>query len=316
MNEKLKSILFSLTGSDQIISEQLIQKLWSGYGELTRVNLNNKNIIIKKIQFPSELNHPKGWNSDLSHKRKVKSYQIETSWYRDHNHIIPNSYFPRYLSSGEIDDVKYLILEDLQDKEFKPKGSIIWFEVKLCLKWLAFFHAKHLGLEQSDLWQIGTYWHLGTRPDELKVLQDQDLIIAAPLIDKKLNDAQYKTIVHGDAKLENFLFNNNEVSAVDFQYVGGGVGVKDLAYFLSSIYNQDELIQNELECLDYYFIELTNALKKFHPKVNTVLLENEWRELFPYAWCDFYRFLKGWSPGHYKINSYSEQMKEKVLKCF
>ena len=45
-----------------------------------------------------------------------------------------------------------------------------------------------------------------------------------------------------------------------------------------------------------------------------IYVEKEWRKLYPYVWCDFYRFLKGWSPGHYKLNSYSEQMKNKVLE--
>ena len=93
------------------------------------------------------------------------------------------------------------------------------------------------------------------------------------------------------------------MAAVDFQYVGGGVGVKDLAYFLSSIYDEDQLYDKEKECLDYYFAELGAEDE----------VEVEWRELYPYAWCDFYRFLKGWSPGHYKLNTYSEGMKKKVL---
>jgi hypothetical protein len=42
-------------------------------------------------------------------------------------------------------------------------------------------------------------------------------------------------------------------------------------------------------------------------------MEEEWRSLYPYAWTDFHRFLKGWSPGHWKINSYSERMAKQVI---
>jgi thiamine kinase-like enzyme len=189
---------------------------------------------------------------------------------------------------------------------FSPKSSLSWERVQQCLSWLASFHKTYLDQGPEGLWPIGTYWHLETRPEELEVLDDQELKMAAPKIDKILNSAKYKTFVHGDAKLANFLFDEKTAAAVDFQYVGGGVGVKDVAYFLSSIYQEDELHKMDQKCLDYYFKELDCAAK----------VETEWRELYPYAWCDFYRFLKGWSPGHYKINSYSEQMKTKVLKWF
>jgi hypothetical protein len=316
MNKMIESILLSLTKSEKILNEELIQNLWSGYGQLTRVTLDNKSVIIKLIQFPNKQDHPRGWNSDLSHKRKVKSYKIEMAWYKDHNQKIQNTYSPQYISSGEFDGTKYLLLEDLKEKDFIPKNSIDWNQVKLCLKWLAYFHAKYLGTSTKGLWEVGTYWHLNTRPDELMALNDENLLKAAPLINEKLNSCQFQTLVHGDAKLANFLFNDNEVSAVDFQYVGGGVGVKDLAYFLSSIYGEDELYQYEEKCLDYYFQELNIALNLFHPTIDESLLEKEWRDLYPYAWCDFYRFLKGWSPNHFKLNTYSEKMKEKVLKCF
>ncbi|MFT6633593.1 MAG: serine/threonine protein kinase [Bacteriovoracaceae bacterium] len=315
MNKNFQALLFSLTDSNEVLNEELIQELWSGYGQLTRVTLNNQSIIIKLIKFPEQVDHPRGWNSNLSHERKVKSYQIETTWYKNYNHEIENAYFPKYISSGEISNTKYLILEDLQEKGFKPQVSIQWSQISLCLKWLAYFHAKNLDNKANELWKIGTYWHLDTRPDELQALNDNELITAAPVIDEKLNNARFKTIVHGDAKLANFLFNESEVSAVDFQYVGGGVGVKDLAYFLSSIYNENELIKNEKRCLDNYFFEFKNAMKQFNKHIDAKLIEQEWRELYPYAWCDFYRFLKGWSPAHFKINTYSEQMKERVLNA-
>ena len=45
-------------------------------------------------------------------------------------------------------------------------------------------------------------------------------------------------------------------------------------------------------------------------------IENEWRDLFPFAWADFHRFLKGWSPSHWKINDYSEKITREVVESF
>jgi hypothetical protein len=33
----------------------------------------------------------------------------------------------------------------------------------------------------------------------------------------------------------------------------------------------------------------------------------------PLAWTDFHRFMKGWSPGHWKIHGYSERLARQVL---
>jgi hypothetical protein len=316
MDKNVELALISAVKAKQVLNQELIQNLWSGYGKLMRITLDNKLVIVKQIKYPDGQDHPRGWNSDRSHKRKVKSYQVEKNWYKDHNESLPSAYTPQYISSGELNNIHYLILEDLQEKGFIPKDSINWNEIKGCLKWLAVFHAKYLGTAPSGLWQTGTYWHLETRPDELQALtDDEELKISASKIDQKLNSSQYQTLVHGDAKLANFLFSDTHVSSVDFQYVGAGVGVKDLAYFLSSIYDEGELFENEEKCLNYYFEELTQALRIFHSDLDPSLIEREWRDLYPYALCDFYRFLKGWSPTHHKLGSHSENIIKKVLKC-
>jgi hypothetical protein len=294
---------------------ELIQNLWSGYGKLIRTKLDGQSLVIKQIKYPTQQDHPKGWNSNLSHARKIKSYQVEISWYQNYNEPLQEAYSPRYISYHEVDNTHSLILEDLKVLNYISKDTINEDEIKLCIKWLAIFHAKYLGVPPKDLWESGSYWHLETRPDELAVTQDKKLKANAQKVNKKLSSANYKTLIHGDAKLANFLFSPSRVSAVDFQYVGGGVGVKDLAYFLTSIYNEDELFKNAETCLDYYFIELSKALSTFQQKVDFNLLENEWRILYPYAFCDFYRFLKGWSPTHFKLNSYSEYIIKKVLEC-
>lgn len=305
MNTDIEEIILKKLKASKILHKELIQNLWSGYGELSRIRTDVGPIILKLIQLPEGKSHPRGWSTNIGHERKKKSYKVEKNWYeflRAEN--ILKARMAKGLGSGEIDGLEYILLEDLKESGFQTKSHISWPDVENCLKWLAFFHQHFLGYSPKNLWDIGTYWHLDTRPEELEALTDISLKEAAPLIDKKLNEAKYQTIVHGDAKLSNFLFNTKEAAAVDFQYVGGGVGIKDVAYFMSSIFEEDELEANEEKCLLTYFRFLNQ------PEV-----EEEWRELYPYAWCDFYRFLKGWSPGHWKINSYSEKMKERTLKC-
>lgn len=299
----IEAAILEAFGASEIYKKELIQELWSGYGELSRVYTDNGSVILKLIKFPEGKDHPRGWATNIGHERKKKSYEVESYWYTNFNSILSKSRIANCLGHGEVDGERYILLEDLENSGFKVAKSIEWKMVENCLKWLANFHKLLLGNSGNGLWKVGTYWHLETRPEELEVLTDTELKNSAHLIDRKLNEAKFQTIVHGDAKLANFLFNASEAAAVDFQYVGGGVGVKDVAYFLSSIYEEEELEAKEEKCLSTYF----NFL-------NLPEVEKEWRELYPFAWCDFYRFLKGWSPGHWKINSYSEQMKKIALE--
>lgn len=70
-----------------------------------------------------------------------------------------------------------------------------------------------------------------TRPDELSAMKPSHLKGAAEAIDSKLNQCKFQTIVHGDAKVANFCFtpDSKSIAAVDFQYVGSGCGMKDVA---------------------------------------------------------------------------------------
>lgn len=98
------------------------------------------------------------------------------------------------------------------------------------------------------------------------------------------------------------------MAAVDFQYVGGGCGMKDVAYFIGSCLKEAECARREAQILDTYFGHLHRALGS-----RNEALEIEWRSLYRVAWADFHRFLKGWSPGHWKINSYSERITREVI---
>jgi len=138
---------------------------------------------------------------------------------------------------------------------------------------------------------------------------------AAVKIDQILNNCQYQTLVHGDAKVANFCFSSNlkKVAAVDFQYIGGGCGMKDVVYFLGSCLDEQECELWQEELLDHYFNELKIGIDKSNKKISWQALETEWRKMYPVAWTDFYRFLLGWMPTHYKINSYTERLAEDVI---
>jgi hypothetical protein len=58
---------------------EVVQELWSGYGQILRLRLDgDSQVVVKHIRMSATASHPRGWNSNLSHQRKLKSYQVET----------------------------------------------------------------------------------------------------------------------------------------------------------------------------------------------------------------------------------------------
>lgn len=320
MNKEIKEILLQKFKAGKIVGEEIIQNLWSNYGQILRVNLVDsdvQSVIVKNITSSELGNHPRGWNTNISHDRKVKSYEVETNWYNQWSNIcndacrVAKCYLIKNTSEGKV-----IVLEDLNQAGFTVRKSDLTIEqTKVCLAWLANFHALFLNEEPKGLWVMGTYWHLATRPDELNTMEDSPLKQAAHKIDEILNNCQYRTFVHGDAKVANFCFTKelNNVAAVDFQYVGGGCGMKDVIYLLSSCLTEQECEKHEKELLDYYFLELKTALSKTNKSYSFNALELEWREMYTIAWADFTRFLLGWAPTHQKLNSYSLTIVNQVL---
>ncbi len=321
MKKDLKDLICTLTGASAITGSERIQELWSGYGEILRIHLNDAetpSIIAKLIQIPERRNHPRGWNSDLSHERKVRSYQVEASWYQYWSaHCGAESRIPKFLCHEQIKGGSLLLLEDLDGAGYPLRlSSVTPSQLRACLDWLAHFHATFMGVSPHHLWEKGSYWQLDTRREELEALSDLPLKEAAPLLDQRLSSAHFQSLIHGDAKLANFCFApaGEAVAAVDFQYVGGGCGMKDLAYFIGSCLDEEECAAQESELLTHYFETLQRALHKRKSDLDPLEVEREWRALYPIAWADFHRFLKGWSPGHWKIHSYSERICAQVLK--
>ena len=320
LKDAFQSIILKSTGAQDLYEIEVIQSLWSGYGKIVRYGLKEshlKSVVVKHICWPEQKNHPRGWNTDISHQRKLRSYEVEVNWYREYSPKCDDECrIPKCLAFESHDDEVIIVMEDLDSAGFpKRKTSVSFDQMSVCLKWLANFHATFLGTKPNGLWETGTYWHLDTRPDELETLEDIALKKSAKLIDKKLQDSPFQTLVHGDAKLANFCFSKDgkSVAAVDFQYVGGGCGMKDVAYFIGSCLHEEDCVRMESRLLDDYFGELHLALKAKKIPINFDDLEKDWRAMFPIAWTDFHRFLKGWSPGHWDTNSYSERVAKKVI---
>lgn len=332
MQAVIAKTVLSATGALSIDNATTIQSLWSGYGQIVRLELSggtHSSVILKHINLPDAGNHPRGWNTGLSHQRKIRSYQIEAHWYQHYAaHCTSDCVVPTCLAVNTGLSETVLVLTDLDEAGFDIRKSTVKLQdIHDCLEWMASFHATFLNSKADGLWECGGYWHLDTRPDELAALDDTALRQAAPLIDQKLRECRYQTLIHGDAKLANFCFSPislssdpaslyplPRVAAVDFQYVGRGCGMKDVAYFIGSCLNEDECEAMEGQLLDYYFSILIDRIAQKKGTVNTTELENEWRALYAFAWADFHRFIKGWSPGHWKINSYSEKLTATVIK--
>ena len=317
----LEAFLRAATGAASVSAPEPLQELWSGYGSIARYRLarsKRSTVILKRIRPPSQARHPRGWNTSRSHDRKLRSYQVEARWYqywaqRCGDACRTPDCFAVERRNGET----LIVLEDLDAAGYPERRSVVTLcEAEACLRWLARFHATFLGEPPEGLWPTGTYWHLDTRPDELAALEDAELRAAAPLLDRALADCPFQTIVHGDAKLANFCFapSGDRVAAVDFQYVGGGCGMKDVAYFIGSCYSDQECERHEAQLLDTYFAELAAAVAELEKPIDTAALEAAWRALFAIAWTDFHRFLKGWSPEHWKLHSYSERLARQTIE--
>jgi len=321
MNSALEAALRDTLQATRLVELETLQELWSGYGTIKRYRAEGSpvgSLIIKHVRPPSSGRHPRGWDSERSHLRKLRSYEVESAWYRDWSHRCGTDCRVPECHALQADGPEFFIaLEDLDAAGFSARmPSVTLSELEVCIRWLANFHATFMGTSPQHLWDVGTYWHLDTRPDELERVSDERLRRSAAAIDRMLRNARHQTVVHGDAKLANFCFSEDRknVAAVDFQYVGGGCGMKDFTYLIGSCLNSEECQQLEEPLLDVYFEALKGALRDRHPDLDAAAVESEWRALYAPAWADFHRFLKGWSPDHWKLNSYGEELTRQVLE--
>lgn len=304
MGDSLERRVCRLCGASAVVGRERIGTVWSGYGELLRLSLAGAEVpaVVVKVVRPG-----KGWGR--GHQRKLRSYGVEQRFYDQFaGRCGTGCRVARCFEAARAEGGWTFVLEDLDAAGFPRRHDAPPARgLNACLRWLAAFHAAFLGEAPDGLWKTGTYWHLATRPDELRAMAPGPLRRAAPAIDARLNSARFSTLVHGDAKPENFCFSRDgrAVAAVDFQYVGGGVGVKDVAYLLAA--EPAGVVEQGLEL---YFRSLGKILGAERSKA----VEREWRALYPLAWADFHRFLAGWHPG-WRFLPHEKRLTEQALRA-
>lgn len=77
MNIQIRDLILKATGAQTAFQLEVVQRLWSGYGNIVRYGLTGRDrstVIVKHVKLRSS-------DRGLSHQRKVRSYQVETAWY-------------------------------------------------------------------------------------------------------------------------------------------------------------------------------------------------------------------------------------------
>lgn len=301
--------VLSHTGARAVTEVTRLQGLWGGYGELLRLHLAGGPVpsVILKLVVP-----PEGAHETASDRRKRRSYAVEQAWYLegarrcDADCRVASCYAVERRQESSL-----LLLEDLQNAGFHPGRPP---RIRAGLQWLAHFHARFLGAPPPGLWEQGSYWHLETRREEWARMPAGSLKDAAEALDRRLRSARYQTLLHGDSKPANFCWGpDGTASAVDFQYVGPGCGIRDTAYFLDCCLGESGCQSEADGWLDFYFVVLRQALEQHAHDLDAAELESEWRSLFPVAWSDFCRFEQGWR-GPSPLGAYSQLQLTRALQ--
>lgn len=277
------------TGGGRVHGGHRVQTLWGGYGRIERHRVDGAaagSVVAKVVRPPAHGAGP-------GHARKLRSYAVESAFYATFaGRLRGAARVPACLGAAERGGERWLLLEDLDGSGFPGRlRRLDAGALAACLAWLGAFHGTFLDTPPGPLWARGSYWHLGTRADEHAAMPPGPLRDAAARLDAALAACPVQTLLHGDAKPANFCFpphHEGAVAAVDFQYVGGGVGVVDVVYLLSCMPARWRT-RHLGAALDTYF----EALRARAPGRGAAA-EAAWRPLVDVAWADLARFLSGW----------------------
>lgn len=309
------------TGATSIDDYDHVQPLWGGYGEVLRVEVTGApvdTLIVKRVAPPGGTRGKK--KSKEAHARTLATYDNELLFYENFADRLESKVrLPRLFCGQRLEDSWIFVMEDLLQAGFVAgRRSYSPADVHGALRFLARFHAEFLGDSGQGLWRHGSYWNLAARKADLPQMKNERLKRLASPLDSRINSAKYKTIIHGDAKTDNFCFPaavaaEVEVAGFDFQHTGLGCGMKDVMCLLDSSMTPHEALHAAPGYLDFYFDQLHQALRGQDSDIDAADVEAEWRQLYPVAWADYYRFLDGWAPGRYQPEAYVELMLNEAI---
>ncbi|OQR92685.1 hypothetical protein THRCLA_08627 [Thraustotheca clavata] len=293
--DELSSAIESCFSDASIQSKSELCSLWAGYGSIYRVQLSNGlNVIVKSIAPPK--------SDSVSNQRKLRSYEVEGYFYQ-HLSAKSQARLPSVYSIEHYEGPRFsFVLENLSssfpDNAYSMSGKYL----DAALDWLANFHASYWNYSNDDhgVGTDGGYWYLATRQEELEAMGNDNLSnklrTNAKMIDARTRDPQFETLLHGDAKSANMLWkkSGNEITCawVDFQYVGQGLGARDLAYMLCSSTNRSAL-KNLDQILHRYFTTFDQTMVKLGRSDHGYTLE-KLKEHFEWCLLDYVRFMAGW----------------------
>ena len=76
MHKDFPDIIKKSTSASDIELIEVIQELWSGYGTIRRYRLSGadrERVVVKHVHVAEQGDHPRGWNTNRSHLRKLLS---------------------------------------------------------------------------------------------------------------------------------------------------------------------------------------------------------------------------------------------------
>lgn len=302
--------------------ERRVTTLWAGYGCVNEVIVTHTTTAGEKASVRLMLKRvsPPANKDGESHRRKVKSYDVEADFYRK---IAPDLVargiaVPRPIVVNTGDHLE-LLMTDLRVTHPRSFTSGGFEESSAALTLLAQIHAMYWEISlPGGLWPEGSYWHLQTRLGELAGIRDERVRRSARALDRRLRgldsngeviSAARRTLVHGDPKGANLLLSlpgdhsgvqGSQLSAAayDFQYTGGGLGARDVAHILTAAVDEETLDEKEDELLECYHNALVTALRlrgdpEGEAAANKCRLETL-RDEVELTAADYHRFLHGW----------------------
>jgi hypothetical protein len=276
-----------------------VATLWGGMGAVYELCANSRNarvtFIVKVVRMP------KGRLS-VGDERKRKSYEVESRFYADGHAvklIAAGCNVPRPLLVERSEDGTNVIIAMTKLSGRSDDSDLDRARAETALTFLAKLHSVYWGRERAGaavaagLQSQGAYWFLDTRRDEWERMPTKGwegrLRLAARALDERLKADPMQTIVHGDAKEANMVFDvAGAVGFCDFQYVGMAPPSKDLAYCLCCASSTPAA---EAALLKHYHNELSTRLAAqgdASPSLDALATSTS------LAYCDLGRWMSGW----------------------